>query len=369
MPGTTTPEPDAGAGDGAEVAQLVRRGRLGAHPAERRGDQRPAGRGRRVCEHGDVAVGELERLPLDDPVPGEVVGGHEPAGVGQVLDHRSRQRAVAHRARPGAADVGQRLGEVRQHHPLALAQQPPPRRVHRGGSGRRDQHLAQDLVQVGGLGPELHALARQAHRRLHQVGQRQPPRAAVGLAEPGDHAGYRDRRRPDVEHLVGAAEGHREGHELAGVQGPAGGPQPGHGDEEVEQEGRPVGRAVEQEAARAGPGEWALGDRARERRGADGVDGRAAAREGLGAGACRQAVPRGHRPDGSVGTAPCYAASSGSSNARGRRTMPVDSGSSSGGGSSSTSKTPAPPVSAPPLPPRRAGGSSPPDPPPGAAAG
>ena len=186
---------------------------------------------------------------------------------------------------------------------------------------------AEDLVQEGDLGAEHHALAGQGHRGLDQVGEGQPPEAPSRLAEARDHPGHGHRGRPDVEHLVGAAEGDGERAQLVRVERPAPRPEAGHGDEEVEQGGLAVGRALaQQEAAGARPGERALGDRAGERGGADGVDRAPAARERLRPRPRGQAVAGRDRPDGRVGPRR-YAASSGSSSrAPGRRKTPVELG-------------------------------------------
>ena len=106
-------------------------------------------------------------------------------------------------------------------------------------------------MQVGGLGAEHQALASNAHRGLHEVGQRQPARPPVRLADAGDHAGHGDGRRPDVEDLVRPAEGHGEGVEGVRVEPAAGRAEPRHGDEEVEERRGPVRGPGQQEAAGA----------------------------------------------------------------------------------------------------------------------
>ena len=163
-------------------------------------------------------------------------------------------------------------------------------------------------------------------RGHHEVGQRQPARPPVRLADAGDHAGHGDGRRPDVEDLVRPAEGHREGVEGVRVEPAAGRAEPRHGDEEVEERRGAVGVSGQQEAAGARAREGALGDGRGERRRAHGVDRAAALGEGLGAGPGGQAVAGRDHPDGRVGAAARYAASSGSSKPFGRRTIPVELG-------------------------------------------
>ena len=140
------------------------------------------------------------------------------------------------------------------------------------------------------------------------------PAPPVRLADAGDHARHGDRRRPDVEDLVGAAEGHREGVELVRVEPAA----------------APARAPARRRRSRAAPsrrrGRGSAGSRRRRARSAGSrrrpprTPPRTTAstappplREGLGAGPGGQAVAGRDHPDGRVGAAARYAASSGSS--------------------------------------------------------
>lgn len=86
-----------------------------------------------------------------------------------------------------------------------------------------------------------------------------------------------------VEDLLGVTEADDEAIELGRVEGSPVRTQPGGADEEVQEDRRLAGGLGEEKPAGAGPGQRALGNRRRERRRADRIDGRAAARQGLGA--------------------------------------------------------------------------------------
>ena len=133
--------------------------------------------------------------------------------------------------------------------------------------------------------------------------------------------------------------------EVGRVEAPAARAEAGDGDEEVEQGDIALRRAHHQEAARAGPGEGALGDRRGERGRAHGVHGASPPREGLGARPRAQPVTGRDDADRRVTPAGRYAASSGPSRSSSspwrsdRRMIVVASGSRGGVPTDSTSKT------------------------------
>ena len=157
----------------------------------------------------------------------------------------------------------QRLGEVRVADHLPLAEDPTvgsPQRRHLRG---RRQQRREDLGHVGLLGVEGDAISSEPSGGQRELLERHRAPPAGRLAHPGgspiDAAGG----RPDVEDLVGVAEGHVEPLELClrAVVGPA-----RRLDEEVEKGGRTTAPCDEHVAARAQSGHQRLGDEGRQHR-------------------------------------------------------------------------------------------------------
>ena len=191
-------------------------------------------------------------------------------------------------------------------------------------------------MEVAGLARQHHALAREGDGRGHDLGQRQAAEAARGLAQPRDHAGHRHRCRADVEHLLGAAEGHGEALELRRIERSPLRPEPRSGHEEVEQRRLTPRCAHQEEPARTGPGEGALGHGRREGGRAHGVHGAPTPRQRPRPGPRARTMPRRNHPDRGAGTRNRYAASSGPSGTMSDlRMVVVASGSAGGSGGSS----------------------------------
>ena len=174
-----------------------------------------------------------------------------------MLDDTAGQRAAIEDVRAALGDPLERVGEVRQHEPLARMQRPVliGTAVHRVPLRRVAEQPVEDPVQVALRRRQLDALAGEARRRGDEVGPRHRPEPPVRRLQAERRARDGDRGRAGLEDLLRVpVEVDLEPQQLAGL-----GRRRRNRDEEVEQSRRSVATLVdEHEAAAAGPRQRAL---------------------------------------------------------------------------------------------------------------
>ncbi len=185
----------------------VERGRRGTAIEQRKRirEQDAARGGRRVREHGAVAVPDVKRGARDGLVARERVGTQQPATLADPCAHARGDLTAVERLRALFAEQQQRVGEVGVAKHLALAKDRALRRPQRRALGRRAQEVAEDLRHIGLRGVQHDALAgklRRRHDELAAAGScpsastpHTPPRASRRRRPTQDRCRRPDRRR------------------------------------------------------------------------------------------------------------------------------------------------------------------------------
>ena len=227
------------AGDSLRAPQR-RRGAELVEDAERKRDQEPSRRGRRVGDELGVAVGGADRAATDDPVGAQVGLGDRSSPLPNGFAHAARKLAPVEDVGSLGGQPLERLGQVAHDQALSLAQSAvaavdPP------ALGVVSQDHVQDLVQESLAGVEGDAGAGELDGRREELGPGEVRVPAVRGREPRGHPGNGDGGRADVEDLGRAlVEGDVDGQHLSRRAG--GQPAPRHRHEEVEQAVDPVTR-------------------------------------------------------------------------------------------------------------------------------
>ena len=162
--------------------RLARRG--GVEPREREREQDAAGGRRRVREDAPPAVGGVHRLARDRRVGGEVARAELTAPAAHVRgDGRGEVAGVERRAAVTAEPLD-RLRQLVARERLALAQRAARGRELAPGLRRRHEDPGEQLEDVGLLGVQRNARARERRGRRSEVREREapPPRRRFGEA-------------------------------------------------------------------------------------------------------------------------------------------------------------------------------------------
>ena len=150
---------------GDDRLQRRRPARRAVQPPEREREQDPAGRGRRVREDVAAAVAHAQRHALDRLVAAQVLLGQDPVVGGDPVDHRGGDVAGVERRGALVAEALDRVAQRRVAPDVADVQQRAGRRVDGLALGRRAQDPLEQVDDLGLLGVDGDAVARERGRR------------------------------------------------------------------------------------------------------------------------------------------------------------------------------------------------------------